>query len=415
MRLLLSLRLEATKTSTAKYKALVNAASGDARLRNTLQFAGAQRTARWAGRVFQPQNMPRPTPDFDEDQQEMGIAALKGGFADAVFGDVMQLTSNAVRGCIVAAPGHKLVVADLSNIEGRGLAFLAGERWKLKAFAEFDRGIGADLYKLAYARSFNVHPDAVGKPQRQIGKVQELGLGYEGGVAAFLTFAAVYNMDLDELADAVWATAGKEAIENAQGMLEWVKNQHRPTHGLSDQVYVACEVLKRAWRDAHPATEALWRAARDGVTGAILNPGQTYAIGQHLKARRDGAWLRIRLPSGRYLCYLQPQVDDKGQISYQGVDQYTRQWKRIKTYGGKIIENATQAFARDVMAYNMPCIEAAGYPIVLSVHDELLTEPEDRDEFTAEGLSNLLATVPPWAEGIPLAAAGFEARRYRKD
>lgn len=419
VRLLLALRLEATKTSTAKYRALVNATSADGRLRNTLQFAGAQRTARWAGRVFQPQNLPRPVPythkkAFDEDDQDLGIAALKGGFA-ALGGDVMQLTSNVIRGCIVAKPGHKLVVADLSNIEGRGLAFLAGERWKLKAFADFDRGIGADLYKLAYSRSFNVTPDVVTKDQRQIGKVQELGLGYEGGVAAFLTFAAVYNMDLDQLAEAVWATAGREAIEAAQGMLAWVKKQKRSTHGLSDRVYVACEVLKKAWRDAHPNTCALWKAAGDGMRQAIANPGQVFSIGSHLKVRRDGAWLRLRLPSGRYLCYLQPEVSDDGQVSYMGVDQYTRQWKRIKTYGGKVAENATQAFARDVMAHNMPLIEAEGYPIVLSVHDELLTEPLDLPKFSSDHMAALLANVPPWAEGLPLAAAGFETYRYRKD
>ena len=331
--LLLSIRLEATKTSTAKYKALVNATSADGRLRNTLQFAGAQRTARWAGRIFQPQNMPRP--DMDQDDIDTGIEALKTNCADLFFDNVMRLTANTVRGCIVAPPSKKLVIADLSNIEGRGLAYLAGERWKLKAFAEFDQGIGHDLYKLAYARSFNVDPADVTKSGRQIGKVQELGLGYEGGVAAFLTFAAVYNMDLAELAKAVMATATPEALEKAQGMWGWAKGKKR-TLGLPMETYVACEILKRAWRDAHPATEALWKAAGDSVRAAIGNPGVTFDIGQHLKARVDGKWLRIRLPSGRYLCYINPSVADDGQISYFGVNQYTRQWGSIKTYGGKL-------------------------------------------------------------------------------
>lgn len=412
VRLLLSLRLEGTKTSTAKYKALVNATSADGRLRNTLQFAGATRTARWAGRIFQPQNMPRP--DMKQEDIDAGVEALKADCADLFFDNVMQLTANTVRGCIVAPPGKKLVIADLSNIEGRGLAYLAGERWKLKAFAEFDQGIGADLYKLAYARSFGVDPKDVEKWQRQIGKVMELGLGYEGGVAAFLTFAAVYNMDLEELAKAVWATASREALENALGMWKWAGEQKR-TLGLTQEVYVACEVLKRAWRDAHPNTKALWAAAGESVHAAIACPGETFAIGQHLKARVDGKWLRIRLPSGRYLCYINPAVDDKGSITYFGVNQYTRQWGRIKTYGGKLIENCTQAFARDVLAYNMPAIEAAGYEIVLSVHDELLTETPDRPEFNADTLGAMMATAPTWARGIPLAAAGFETTRYRKD
>lgn len=429
VRLLLALRLESTKTSTAKYKALVNATSEDGRLRNTLQFAGAQRTARWAGRIFQPQNMPRPdiglvadhfqvsrkvAEDMLVDYLDQGIEALKGGYADVVFDNVIGLTANAVRGCIVAPPGKKLVIADLSNIEGRGLAFLAGERWKLKAFADFDNGTGEDLYKVAYGRSFNIDPKEATGQKRQIGKVMELGLGYEGGVAAFLTFAAVYQMDLDDLAQAVWATASHEALDNAQGMWGWAKKKKR-TLGLTMEVYVACEVLKRAWRDAHAATEALWAAAGEAVRLAIRNPGETFPIGQHLKARRDGAWLRIRLPSGRYLCYIHPDVDDEGQITYFGVNQYTRQWGRIKTYGGKLVENATQAFARDVLAYNMPAIERAGYEIVLSVHDELLTETPDREEFNADELGQMMATAPTWAKGIPLAAAGFETTRYRKD
>ena len=197
-------------------------------------------------------------------------------------------------------------------------------------------------------------------------------------------------------------------------MYKWAKSKKR-TLGLPENIYVACEVLKRAWRDAHPNPTALWKAAGDSVRAAIQNPGETFAIGEHLKARRDGAWLRVRLPSGRYLCYINPEVDDDGQISYFGVNQYTRQWGPIKTYGGKLIENATQAFARDIMAYNMPAIDAAGYEIVLSVHDELLTETPDTEAFNTATLARMMATAPSWAEGIPLAAAGFETYRYRKD
>ena len=431
VKLLLSIRLEATKTSTAKYQALVKATSADGRLRNTLQFAGALRTARWAGRIFQPQNMPRPdvqliaehfgtdlkglTDELTQEYEDQGVAALKGGFADVVFNNVMGMSANLVRGAIVAAPGKKLCIADLANIEGRGLAYLAGESWKIQAFRDYDNGTGADLYNLAYARSFNVRVEDMPKGGRQIGKVQELGLGYEGGVSAFLTFAAVYNMDLDELADAVWATASREALDDATGVLAWVKKKKRSTFGLTDRVYIACELLKRAWRDAHPNTEALWAAAKDAVTKAIERPGQTFSIGEHLRARVDGDWLRLRLPSGRYLCYCKPQVDNSGQISYLGVDQYTRQWKRVKTYGGKIIENCTQAFARDIMAANMQLIEDSGYAIVLSVHDELLTEAPDSEDFSAYTLAGLMARAPSWAPGIPLAAAGFEAYRYRKD
>lgn len=430
VKLLLSLRLEATKTSTSKYKALVNATSADGRLRNTLQFAGAQRTSRWAGRIFQPHNLVRMILDAIAEQYgvagkdvshemilgylEAGVTAFKGGYAADVFENVMALAANLLRGCIVAPPGKKLVVADLSNIEGRGLAYLAGEEWKLQAFRGFDAGTGPDLYVMAYARAFNVDPAAVKKPQRQIGKVQELGLGYEGGVAAFITFAAVYQMDLDELADAVHSTAPKEALAAAYGMWDWAEKKRR-TLGLPRNIYVACEVLKKAWRDAHPATVQLWKDAGDAVRKATAAPGQTFNAGAHVKVRRDGAWLRCRLPSGRYVCYLQPKVASDGQITYMGVNQYTRQWGRIKTYGGKLVENWTQAFARDVLANSMPIAEALGYEVVLHVHDELVTETPDTPAFTADELGELMAAPPAWAPDIPLAAAGFETPRYRKD
>lgn len=410
VKLLISIRLEATKTSTAKYKALVNATSADGRLRNTLQFAGAQRTARWAGRVFQPQNMPRP--DMEQDDIDLGIEALKAGCAPLIFDDVMRLTSNCVRGAIVAPPGRKLVIADLANIEGRGLAYIAGESWKVQAFREFDAGKGPDMYKLAYARAFNVDPADVTKGQRQIGKVQELGLGYEGGVAAFLTFAAVYRMDLGELAAAVQQTASREALAAAEGMWQWATKKRR-TLGLPQEVYVACEVLKAAWRAAHPMTTSLWKDVGDATVKAIVNPGQCFVV-RDLKFQRDGAWLRIRLPSGRYLCYINPKVED-GQITYSGVNQYTRQWARIKTYGGKLVENIVQAWARDVLAYNMREIENAGFDIVLTVHDELITETDDNAARTVDDLVDFMSNPPPWADGCPLAAAGFETYRYRKD
>ena len=413
VKLLLAIRLEATKTSTAKYKALVNATSTDGRMRNTLQFAGAQRTARWAGRIFQPQNMPRP--DMEQDEIDVGVDALKAGVADLVFGnDVMRLTANSVRGCIVAPEGKKLVVADLSNIEGRGLAYVAGEDWKIQAFREFDQGIGADLYKLAYARSFGVDPKDVSKTGRQIGKVQELGLGYEGGVAAFLTFAAVYQMDLEAMADAVHDSAPGDVLHDAGKMYDWVVKKERSTLGLSRHVYTACEALKAMWRSAHPNVAQLWAGLGAAVRNAIENPGETFQV-RDLKVRRDGAWLRIRLPSGRYLCYLQPRLDEGGQISYMGVNQYTRQWARIKTYGGKLTENVVQAWARDVLAANMPGIDACGYEIVLTVHDEILTECPDTEDFTADALGKMMSHRPQWARDVPLAAAGFETYRYRKD
>ena len=409
-RILLAIRLEASMTSVGKYKAFTNATCTDGRLRGALQFGGANRTNRWSGRIVQLQNMPRPTMAAEE--IDMGIELLKAGCPEVLFPDVMTLAGNAVRGSLIAPHGRKLCIADLSNIEGRGLVGLSGEQWKLDAFRAFDAGVGSDMYILAYARALGIDTKGVSKYQRQIGKVMELGLGFGGGVAAFLTFAAVYGLDLEVLADAVHAAAAPELRTDANSMWGWAQKQRR-TLGLSQHVYTACEILKRAWRDAHPCTEALWGQAGKAFEQATQNPGTVFEAGP-LRFRRDGAWLRVRLPSGRYLCYLQPKVED-GQCTYMGTNQYTRQWARIKTYGGKICENATQAWARDVLAHNMPAVEHAGYEIVLSVHDELLTETPDTDEYSHETLATLMATNPPWAQHVPLAAAGFSCYRYRKE
>lgn len=422
MRELLAVRLQASTTSTSKYKTLLKAVSKDGRLRGTKQFNGASRTGRWAGRLFQPDNLPRPT--LEQEDIDLGIDALKLGVADLLFENVMQLTSSSIRGCIVAPRGKKLVVADLANIEGRDQAWLAGEAWKLRAFRDYDTIIGYDakgkairkghdLYKLAYSKSFGIKPDDVSSDQRQVGKVQELALGYEGGVGAFLTFAAAYSIDLEDMADRAYSAVPSEILEEAAGMLSWTKKQKRPTFGLSDQAWIVCESFKRGWRYGHPNISQMWGDLAENVRAAIGNPGTTFHC-RMLKIRRDGNWLRIGLPSGRALCYPSPQVED-GTITYMGTNQYTRKWSRLKTYGGKLFENVCQAVARDVMAHNMPAIEDAGYQIVLSVHDELICEAPDSDEFNADHLASLLAANPPWAPDMPLAAAGFETYRYKKD
>lgn len=380
VRELLEVRQQAAATSPAKYKVLLNSTSSDGRLRGILQFCGAARTGRFSGKIFQPQNLPRPT--LKQSTIEMGIAAMKADAEDLLFENPMELCSSAVRGCIVAPEGKKLTIADLSNIEGRVLAWLAGETWKIKAFKDFDVGIGHDIYVLAYSKSFGVSVEAVLENKktgdgfmRQIGKVQELALGYSGSVGAFSSMASLYGIELpeDEVLDIV-----------------------------------------RAWRAAHPATVRLWYDLERACRAAIQNEGSVYRV-RDLSVRRDGAWLRVRLPSGRYLCYPHPKVDDDGKLSYWGVNQYTRKWEEIPTYSGKLAENAVQAVARDILCSGLRHAEANGYQTVLHVHDELITETPDSPEFNAEHLAALMSKNPTWAHGLPLAAAGFETYRYRKD
>ena len=411
MRELLLIRLQASSTSTAKYRVLQRGTSADSRLRGLLQFCGATRTGRWAGRLFQPQNLPRPT--LKQKQIDAGIEALRAGCAHLTTDNVMELVSSSIRSCIVAADGQKLVVADLSNIEGRVQSWLANEEWKLQAFRDFDAGTGPNLYKLAYSKSFGVAPDKVTGDQRQVGKVQELALGYEGGVGAFATFAGAYSINLDDLAEKVLLDAPEALVAKADDFLTWFKKEKRSVYGLSDDAFVACDVLKRMWRDAHPNIAGYWHKLKDVAARAIANRGNTFnELG--LKVRATKSWLVVGMPSGRSLCYPSPRIAEDGALSYMGIDQYTRKWTRIHTHGGKLFENLCQAVARDIMAANMPAIEAAGYKIVLTVHDEIIAEAPDEPQYNAKHLASLLAANPDWAPDIPLAAAGFETYRYRK-
>lgn len=421
---LLRIRLQASKASTSKYKRILEMEVGG-RMYGTLQFCAANRTGRWGGRGFQPQNQPRPTHKFHE--IEMAIEAFKAECEDMMLEPppdcppdkldnytIMAYASSAIRSVIVAAPGKKLVVSDLSNIEGRKLAWLAGEEWKLDAFRKFDRGEGPDLYKVAYARSFNIDPNDVedDSDERQIGKVQELALGYQGGVNAYVTMSATYGVDLDAMAAKAWDTIPAIARRDAQGVYAWATQQKR-TLGLSERVYVVCEALKSLWRAAHPETVLLWEMTEIAAKNAILNPGVKFEAGK-LSFIRDGAWLYMRLPSGRLLCYPHPKVEGN-KISYMGVNVYNKKWHRIYTYGGKLIENADQASSRDVMADAMPRAEEAGYTLVLDVHDELMAEVDaDREDLNDKGLSQVLSTNSAWNLGLPLAAKGMTTLRYRK-
>jgi len=372
VRELLEIRQQASATSPAKYRALLNAASSDGKLRGCLQFCGASRTARWGGRLFQPQNLSRST--LKDEILEIGIAAMKADCEDLLFDNVVELCSSAVRGCIIASPGNKLVIADLSNIEGRVLAWLADEQWKLEAFRAYDRGTGHDLYKITAGRILNKDPGAVTKEERQLqGKVPELAGGFGGALGAYRKMGGPVFDALDD-----------------GDILAIVK----------------------AWRRQHPATVSLWYAVEQAAKDAIRNPDNAFTV-RNLLFDMKGGWLRIKLPSGRYLSYPNARVED-GKIYYDGVDQYTRKWGALETYYGKLVENIVQAVARDVFAHGMRAACEAGYNVCLHVHDELICDVPDSDRYSAEGLSAVMSSGPSWSLGLPLAAAGFETYRYRK-
>lgn len=451
-RTIIEMRLGAASTASTKYNPLLLGRSSDDRRRGCLQYGGAKRTLRWAGKGFQPQNLARGY--YHDDELDKGISALLKGRAHRRF-DVAKLTASTVRSCIIPEVGHKFVVADYSNVEGRGLAWLAGEETALDTFRA-----GLDIYCVTAGKMFGMDPDDIKKnfkEIRQIGKACELGLGYEGGVGAFVTFAKNLGLDLIEMAktmdgtfpDHIWSATARgyewARIQEAKRPQHPGEKDDRPSYILDKKVWRTCDAIKRMWRESHPETVAFWRDLKDGILAAVRNPGREFWAGAHLRKNGErairiwrtvetdssgrkvpGWWLCMELPSGRILSYpgigvsVTKETDEDGRVNtnvrikYQGENQLTRQWTTLYTHGGKACENIVQALCRDLLAYAMINVEGGGYPIVLSVHDELVCETPDTPGYTVPELEKLMCALPEWAEGFPLVAEGSEMYRYAK-
>lgn len=451
-RTIIEMRLGAASTASTKYAPLLLGRSSDDRRRGCLQYGGAKRTLRWAGKGFQPQNLARGY--YHDDELDKGISALLKGRAHRRF-DVAKLTASTVRSCIIPEDGCKFVVADYSNVEGRGLAFLSGEETALDTFRA-----GLDIYCVTAGKMFGMDPDDIKKnfkDIRQIGKACELGLGYEGGVGAFVTFAKNLGLDLIEMSktmagtfpDHIWAATARgyewARIQEAKRPPRPGEKDDRPSYILDKKVWRTCDAIKRMWRESHPQTVAFWRDLKDGILAAVRNPGRGFWAGANIRSNGErairiwrttetdssgrnipGWWLCMELPSGRILSYpgigvsVTKETDEDGRVNtnvrikYQGENQLTRQWTTLYTHGGKACENIVQAFCRDLLAYAMLNVEAGGYPIVLSVHDELVCETPDTPDYTVAELEKLMCALPEWAEGFPLVAEGAELKRYAK-
>ena len=436
------MRLGAASTASTKYNPLLLGRSSDDRRRGCIQYGGAKRTLRFAGKGFQPQNLARGY--YHDEELDKGIAALLKGRAHRRF-DVAKLTASTVRSCIIPEAGHKFVVADYSNVEGRGLAWLAGEDDLIEVFVN-----GVDVYKKLASTVFNVAYEAVTKDQRQIAKAMVLGLGYAGGVGAFVTFAKNLGLDLNDMTrtldgtfpDHIWAATARgyewARIQEAKRPPRPGEKDDRPSYILDKKVWRTCDALKRMYREANPAIVQFWRDIEDVAMAAIRNPGKEFTAGPRgVKFSRNvetdnngnkvaGWWLRMTLPSGRVMSYpgvglsVSKETDEDGKVStnvrikYQGENQLTRQWGFQYTYSGKLVENCTQALCRDLLANALLNVEANGYPIVLHVHDEVICEVPDTPEYTVGELEKLMCALPEWAEGFPLVAEGQELKRYAK-
>lgn len=368
----LQLRQLLGKSSTAKYTAMQTATCEDGRIRGTLQYYGAGRTGRWAGRLLQVQNLPQN----HLKQIDLVRDIVKSGDLDdldLIFENVPDVLSQLIRTAIVAKPGHTFLVADYHAIEAVCIAFLSGEKWRLDVFS----GDGK-IYEASYAQAFGVPKESVkkGSPERQKGKIMELALGYGGGTSALLAFGA------DKL-------------------------------GLQpDQL----QELVDKWRAASPTITRMWRDCEKAARFALRFPGRSYRVPTcDVEFRRDRDALRLILPSGRRLSYWGAWLDRDGTICFMGQNQNTRKWEKRDVWGGRLVENIVQAFARDILAEAMLRLEAAGHRIVFSVHDEVIVEaPVGTD---VQEILDIMAQPVSWAPDLAkyLHADGYETEFYKKD
>ena len=413
-------------TSISKLKA-IKLREIDARVRFLFQYHAAT-PGRWAGRGVQPHNFTRDLPE-PHDVEEILRLIREGSirWLDMVYGEPSIMISKCLRGFIKASPGRVLMGGDFSAVEGRGLAWLSGEEWKLDAYREIDANPELpDMYERIYGVTFGIRAEDVTKLQRQTGKVEDLAFGYQGGVGAFRT--------LSKAGDILVVVKVTPAIaRKAQRM------------GLQVFTEIQVDGFKRDWREAHPRTKQYWYDLQDNAIRAVLQPGEIMrvgAAGRQVMFRKRGSFLWCRLPSGRTLCFPYPAVYNGEYGPYltfksvpdaqvwarfvsekeQGKPNTTyivdepgnsREWCRISTYGGKLSENITQAICRDLLAEAMLRVEAAGYQIMLHVHDEVIVEgvftEQDRVRFEA-----LMCQVPAWAAGFPVKAGCWLSERYIK-
>lgn len=378
---MLEIRQELGKTSTKKYDAIEQAVCPDGRVRGLLQFYGANRTGRWAGRLVQVQNLPRTYTQPLELARNL-VKLRKLDNLRLVYGSVPDTLSQLIRTAFVASDGNVLIDADFSAIEARVISWLAGEQWRLEVFKTHGK-----IYEASASQMFGVPIERIkkGNPEyalRQKGKVAELALGYQGGAGALINMGALdMGIPEDDLPDIV-----------------------------------------QRWRDTNKRICDLWYKMNSAAVEAI-STGCSVGVGRLLvsceyDAAHEVEYLTVLLPSGRKLYYNSPQIGENKwggpSISYMGMDQTTKKWKRIETYGGKLVENCVQAVARDCLAQAIENLEKEGLPVVFHIHDEVVIDCR-ADTATLDDVVDIMSRPIPWAPGLPLNADGWVGGFFKKD
>ena len=364
----LQLRSEFNKTSTAKYEAMLRCVSDDGRIRGLTQFYGANRTGRWAGRNVQMQNLPQN--HLPDDELDFARELVRERDLDSLtqLFDPGDTLSQLIRTAFIPDQGKKFIVSDFSAIEARVLAWLADEKWRLEVFNTHGK-----IYEASAEQMFHLPRGSVrkGDPMRTKGKIAELALGYGGSVGALMSMGALEN-----------------------GLEE---NELKP--------------LVDSWRRANPAIVKTWWEI-DKKVHDLLTTGCPQQIMKGMIIRKQGPAMKIKLPSGRELSYIRPQLTSSMRITFEGQVQ-AGGWARQETYGAKLVENITQADARDCLAESIIRLEAEGIPVVFHVHDEVIVEVPETEP--VQRISDIMAKPISWAKGLPLKADAYQCKYYRKD
>jgi DNA polymerase len=383
---MLEIRQELGKTSTKKYDAIEACVCSDGRVRGLLQFYGANRTGRWAGRLVQVQNLPRTYTEPLETAREF-VKSRKKNHLRLIYGNVSDTLSQLIRTAFIATPGNVLIDADFSAIEARVISWLAGEQWRLDVFRTTGK-----IYEASAAMIYHVPVETIvkGNPNyalRQRGKVAELALGYQGGVGA------MRRMD--------------------------------SSHALDDMSNDEVQEIVNNWRNANSCIRELWYDMNNAAIQVVTYGGSVrvrdLVVSREYDTLHGTCYMTIKLPSGRKLYYVNPAISENRwgapSITYMGVDQTTKRWQKVETYGGKLTENCIQAIARDCLAVAIEHLEAAGFPIVFHVHDEVVIDIKPfADNQTMLAKVKQIMTAPiPWAQGLPLAADGWVGTFFKKD
>ena len=384
IREVMGLRLQIGKTSTSKYEAMLRAACEDGAVRGIQQYYGAGRTGRWAGRLVQLQNLPQNHLDDIALVREL-VRTGDLETLEMIFDSVPDVLSQLIRTALIARLSNQFLVADYSAIEARVIAYLAGERWRMEVFKA-----GGDIYCSSAENMFHVPvvKHGVNGELRAKGKIAELACGYGGGVGALKAFGA------DKM-------------------------------GLTDR---EMQDIVSKWRLASPTIPKLWTKVETAVRDALLSPGRSIPVPRRgaeaadapyryvCEYRRDRDALRCTLPSGRVLSYWGAELDDDDHIRFMAQNQTTRKWERAETWGGKLVENIVQAFARDCLAQAMLDLDAFGYQICFHVHDEVIAEAPVGDRVLTLGkMTEIMSRPIKWAPGLILNAEGYETPFYMKD